>query len=253
MLNTQSLSLRHPVLTALIFFILISVFSLVPAIFTGIMEISETQTMYVYAVCFALSALIAVLIMRNSSYLLSDYGLTLKADYSFGRFLGFLPLLLVTGVIFVAGIDTTLSVDLFVATFLYILAASINEELYFRGLILRVLQAKGTGFAVIISSLLFGFAHLGSLTTGKGLNHTLLLIFFSALFAIVSGLLVVTTGSLIVPIVWHFVHNLVSSISVETTPEITLLLVVYQCVILLGYAVYLWKKLSISKHNGLLS
>lgn len=170
MLSEKTFIVRHPVLTALIFLILISVFSAVPAIFTGILELSEIHTMNVYTASFALSALIAVLIMRHSSYSLSDYGLTLKADYSFGRFLGFIPLVLVTGVIFVAGIDTTLSVYLFVAAFLYVLAASINEELYFRGLILRVLRAKGTGFAVILSSLLFGLAHLGSVTAARDLN-----------------------------------------------------------------------------------
>ncbi len=249
MLSEKSFIVRHPVLTALIFLILISVFSVAPAIITGILELSEIHTMNVYTTSFALSALIAVLIMSRSNYSMSDYGFTLKADYSFGRFLGFLPLVLVTGVIFIAGIDTTLSLDFYVAVLLYVLAASINEELYFRGLILRVLRAKGTGFAVILSSILFGLAHLGSLTAGKGLEHTLLLIFFSALFAIVSALLVVATGSIIVPIVWHFGHNLVSSITMETTPQVTLALVGFQCIILLGYAIYLWQKLSHRKFD----
>jgi len=253
MLNEKTFIVRHPVLTALFFLFLISVFSAVPAILSGILKLSEIHTMSVYTSGFFLSALVAVLIMKKSCYPLTEYGLTLKADYSFGRLLGFIPLVLVTGVIFTAGIDTTFSVDLLVATFLYVLAASINEELYFRGLILRILRVKGTGFAIILSSLLFGLAHMGSLAAGKALDHTLLLILFSALFAIVSALLLIATGSILVPILWHLGHNIASSITMETSPQVTLAIVGFQCIVLLGYALYLWKKVSLDKRNSLLS
>lgn len=253
MLNEKTFIVRHPVLTALLFLMLISVFSAVPAILSGILELSEIHTMSVYTSGFFLSALVAVLIMKRSCYPLAEYGLTLKTDYSFGRILGFIPLLLVTGAIFTAGIDTTLSVDLLVATFLYVLAASINEELYFRGLILRVLRAKGTGFAVILSSLFFGLAHMGSLAAGKALDHTLLLILFSALFAIVSALLLIATGSIVVPILWHLAHNIASSITMETSPQVTLVIVGFQCIVLSGYALYLWRKVSLDKRSSVLS
>jgi uncharacterized protein len=133
------------------------------------------------------------------------------------------------------------------------LTVSVNEELYFRGLILRALRVKGTGFAVILSSLLFGFAHMGSLAAGKALDHTLLLILFSALFAIVSALLLISTGSIVVPILWHLGHNIVSSITMETSPQLTLVIVGFQCIVLLGYALFLWKKVSLDKRDSILS
>lgn len=253
MLNEKTFIVRHPVLTAFLFLMLISVFSALPAILSGILKLSEIHTMSVFTSGFFLSALVAIFIMKRSCYPLAEYGLTLKTDFSFGRFLGFIPLLLVTGVVFTAGIDTTFSVDLLVATFLYVLAASINEELYFRGLILRVLRVKGTGFAIILSSTLFGLAHMGSLAAGKALDHTLLLILFSALFAIVSALLLIATGSIVVPIIWHLGHNIASSITMETSTQVTLAIVGFQCIVLLGYALFLWKKVSIDEHNSLLN
>lgn len=235
------LSRKYPVLMSILYLLLLSVFSAVPAILAGVLELSEIQTMKVYTGGFAISAATAVLIMFKSSISLTDYGLDGKIINFPRGVLGLLPLVVVSGSILFAGVDSTLSVDYLVAVLLYVLAASINEELYFRGLILGTLRTKGTGLALAVSSMLFGLAHLGSLTAGKSLEHTLLLVLFSALFAFVCAELVVVTGSILVPIAWHFLHNLLSSTTLAATNQVTLAIVGFQCIVMLGYAIYLWR------------
>ena len=110
-----------------------------------------------------------------------------------------------------------------------------------------------SGFDVLLSSLLVCLPHKGSLAAGKEIYHTLLLIIFSALFTMTSELLLVTTGSIVIPILWHLGHNLASSITMETSPQLAIAIVGFQCIILVGYALFLWKKVSLGKRNSLLS
>ena len=98
---------------------------------------------------------------------------------------------------------------------------------------------------MLLSSLLVCLTHKESLAAGKGIYHTLLAIIFSVLFAMASALLLVTTGSIVIPILWYLGHNLASSIIMEASPQLAIAIVGFQCIIFIGYALFLWKKVSL--------
>lgn len=88
---------------------------------------------------------------------------------------------------------------------LYILAvcvaAPIFEELIFRGVLLKFLCRYGTTFAILVTSLYFGLFH-GNLAQTPA----------TFLLALVMGYSAVKTGSLVCPILIHFINNSVATV-----------------------------------------
>ncbi len=81
----------------------------------------------------------------------------------------------------------------------YCVQPAIVEELFFRYLCLGAMRPlMGTGAAIFVSSILFGMAHLGALLSLPALIF----------IGIVLGYARVASGTLLVPILIHFLHNL---------------------------------------------
>ena len=88
-----------------------------------------------------------------------------------------------------------------------VVCAPLVEELFFRGLLLRSLQRRlGTGWAVAISSVLFGLSHPQPLETGA----VVIVMAGLTAFAVVLALLAVRTGRLGASIVAHAGFNAIS-------------------------------------------
>lgn len=220
---------KRPVLLTLVYVVLLSLFAALATIISQALELPQIQTMLVQ-IC--------------SFHSLGDYGIRFVRAVDIRGALWFFPLALVEVLPLVVGIDTEISNAYLAPLIALMIVVSINEELYFRGLILRTLRVKGTGFALAISSVLFGLVHLGSMTAGKGVGHTLLLVAFSGLFGYICAEIAIITRSLMVPVIWHFSHNFLASITMEASPRLTILIVGIQCTILLTYGIYLRQKIN---------
>lgn len=249
-MNRESFAKKYPTIMSLIYVIILSIFSVVATIISIAFNLSKYSTMLIQMCSFFLSALVGIALMTKSGYTLKEYGFLINYKIGTLGILGLFPIIIAEGITFIVGINWDITYIDAILTLLFMLAAVINEELYFRGLILRALSVKGIRFAIIFSSILFGLVHLGSLTIGKGISHTILLVVVSALFAFVSAEIIVLTGSLIIPIIWHFIRNLISSITLEASSSMTLMIVTIQCVFLLAYAIFLWIEI---KRKGLMT
>jgi len=84
------------------------------------------------------------------------------------------------------------------------------EEVLFRGIMLRALVQKGTMYAVIVSSVLFGVTHALQALGGQSLQDTLLQIAYAFLIGFVLALLVVRNRAIILTIVFHGLHNFIN-------------------------------------------
>jgi len=227
---------------SLAYLILLSIFSALATIVAQVLEMSEIQTMLTLAGGFILSTMLAALIMVKSAYTLKEYGIRLPLNFK--EVWALIPLLAVSALPFIVlGPDTGITPIYILVAMLFTVATVINEEVYFRGLILKTLRTKGTKFAIIISSVIFGISHFGSLAIGKSIEHSLLLVGFAALFGFVCAEIVVKTGSILVPLIWHFTHNIVSIITADASSGTTIAIVGVQCVILVFYAIYLWREI----------
>jgi membrane protease YdiL (CAAX protease family) len=77
-----------------------------------------------------------------------------------------------------------------------VLLPAVLEELFFRGVVMQSLRRFGDSFALICSSVLFGFAHLNA---AQGVSA-----FFVALAI---GFFVLRTGSILTGVIIHFANN----------------------------------------------
>lgn len=84
------------------------------------------------------------------------------------------------------------------------------EEVLFRGIMLRVLMSKGTAFAVIGSSFLFGITHALQALSGQSLQNTILQIVYAFLVGFVLSLLVVRNRAILLTILFHGLHNFIN-------------------------------------------
>jgi sodium transport system permease protein len=99
--------------------------------------------------------------------------------------------------------------NLFAILLVFALAPAVFEELAFRGFILSGLQSLGSGFkAIIISSLLFGLAH-------SILQQSIITFFLGCLL----GFIAMRTASLIPCILYHVIHNSISTLFSLVTAE----------------------------------
>ncbi len=95
-----------------------------------------------------------------------------------------LPLLFVLGIILVStkGLNLTSISDLIFMFLMQVLIVAFIEETIFRGLMVRMLLAKGAFTAVFISSLLFGITHALQLLGGQSIIITILFHGFNNFF-----------------------------------------------------------------------
>lgn len=93
-------------------------------------------------------------------------------------------------------------IEVFLTIFLYAFLPAICEELMFRGLILRKLLPFGKHGAIFISALLFGLVHIDPPR-----------IIFATVFGLLVGYCYEYTGSLVMPMIIHFINNAISVVA----------------------------------------
>lgn len=96
-------------------------------------------------------------------------------------------------------IDVNNPLDVFICVIMTAVLPAILEEWAFRGVLLKNMLPYGRGGAIVISSILFGLAHIDPPR-----------IIFATAFGLVLGLCYEYTGSLLVPMTIHFINNAIS-------------------------------------------
>lgn len=239
----MKLSQKHPVVLSVAYAVLILLFAVAAGVVTTILKTDRIQTIQIQTVSFILSIIAGFFLMKKSGYSFSEYGFRSLPEESKGKILWLLPLVLVEASAFLVGLREGMTFAYVVSVLLFTLTVGINEEMYFRGLILKLLSIKGTKFAVIVSSVIFGIVHLGNIAGGADIFYTILQVLFAALFGLVCAEIAIKTKSLLIVIVWHFVHDF---IAYSTAPELSIRalgILGFQCLILLICAIYLWKEI----------
>lgn len=152
-----------------------------------------------------------------------------------------LPLLFVLGIIFVStkGLNLTSISDLIFMFLMQLLIVAFIEETVFRGLMLRILLAKGAFTAVFISSLLFGITHALQLLGGQSLEDTIIQIIYALLVGLVLSLLILDGQSIIITILFHSFNNFFNFMGNVESPTLSGYLII---LVLSVYMLVLWKR-----------
>ncbi len=131
------------------------------------------------------------------------------------------------------------------ATVIFIVAhallAPILEELLFRSLILERLRRYGDVFAVIVSAFLFMMLHASFSSMA-----------YSFVSGVIFGFLAVFTGSVLCPMILHFVNNAVSVAMILLSPQITSQMtdLIYVYILVIFAVISLISFIAIKKSNA---
>jgi membrane protease YdiL (CAAX protease family) len=193
-----------------------------------------------------LSIIIPVIYVCKKKVYAEEIGLRKAEPVSIRKTLFFIPLLLSELPLIMAGVDFKSFTYASVLTF-FTLMVGISEELYFRGIILKLLQDNfSVKQTVVISALVFGIGHSASILAGESIVQVLLQIINAIVFGILAAEIVILTKSLFPAIIWHFLFNFVNYISIANSTS-EYIAIGLQETIMIIYALYLWNIVSLKK------
>ncbi|HWS28643.1 MAG TPA: type II CAAX endopeptidase family protein [Clostridia bacterium] len=190
-------------------------------------------------VTLALVFLIVAFIKRNGLW--EYYGLCRLKDVKYGRYLYFLPFLIIASSNLWNGITVRYSA---LETVLYILSmfcVGFVEELIFRGFLFKAVAKKNMKTAILISSVAFGLGHIVNLINGAEVLPTVLQIVYATAIGYLFTVFFVKSKSLVPCIIVHGAINALSVFAVEGNTPKDILSASVLTVVALGYAIYLNK------------
>ncbi len=234
---------KHPLLVSLFLAFVTILFMVFAGVIITVRGLLDLDGILVQSFFIWISAILGLFIMKNSDLSLSQFGLNLKTRIKSKKMFCFIPIIVIEIIPFFTGLNNEVTLKVFLILVLFSIGVGINEEIYYRGLILNLLESKGIKYAIIVSSLLFGLVHAFNLLGGKSLTYILLQILFATLFGFLCGEIAVLTGSLIIPIVWHSLHDLIALSTSQALDTSAIFILGIQSLILLIYAIYLWKNI----------
>ncbi|GIO36635.1 hypothetical protein J41TS12_14960 [Paenibacillus antibioticophila] len=242
--------LKNPYWPAIGVAVLCTFFTALGSAIAEMTEAEEAAAYLIMAGGVAVSALLGLLIMKRSGNVMKQYGFRLPDRNGIGHVWMYVPLFLLELVpVLIYGFHFNKQPVVYMVLLLFTLLVGLNEELYFRGLVVGYLNRVSTRTAIIGSSVIFGALHAVTALNGKNLGLVLLQVGFAFLAGLVLVQIVVLTKSLWPGILWHIVHNFLSFSTEDVFDEKAILVVSVQVILLLVYAIGMG--ISLSKRQAL--
>ncbi len=172
--------------------------------------------------------------------LLEKYGLCgLKA--SAGKFLFFIPLIILSSTNLWRGITMNYSVLESVLYVISMLCAGFLEELIFRGFLFKSLCRDNVKKAIVITGLTFGIGHIVNLLNGAELLSTLLQMCYAVAMGLLFTIIFYKSKSIIPCIISHSVINSLSTFGAESSDIFNITVAAIMTVVSLAYAAVIIK------------
>lgn len=239
----KTFSQNHPYWAVILLGLLCTIFTALGMVIPSRIGLEEVPTIWFMAAAVAVSAGVGMLVMAKSRFSISEYGFNRHFHKSAGKVLFYIPLLVIELIpIVVCGFSGDITPSLYIAVAFFTIAVGFNEEIYFRGLALKFLGEKGVKKAIVWSSVIFGLLHMANAFNGKNLLYIILQISFAFLFGFVCAEIVSITESIWVVIIWHAAHDFIAMTTHDTLDTTSFIILAAQVIVLIVYAVVLWKK-----------
>lgn len=227
---------KNPLMFALV---CIGVYVVAFSLADGVSAQLGVEKLITVPVAAAMTLALVAFIFRNGLQELCGLG---KPRFSWGKYLYFLPLLLLASTNLWQGICPRYGV---LETVLYILSmigVGILEEIIFRGFLFTALRTENLKRAVIISSLTFGIGHIVNLLNGAQLLPTLLQLVYATAAGFLFTVIFLRSGSLLPCIAAHCLVNSLSVFSAEGNTGWDLAAAAFLTVVSVLYALWILKK-----------
>lgn len=230
------------IISSILWALLILLFYIMAGVITQVMKMNDIQTRLIQGGFVWLSVLTAFLYFWISKKSLKSYGFRKVQKSNRSIVLWYIPIIILE----LSGLScglVKLSFTYIMVNLFLTIAVGFAEEIYFRSIILNTLKKLGLKKAIIISSIIFGVSHSANIAGGKDVTLTIIQIVFAFVIGIVFSELFVLTESIYPVIIWHFIHDFLCYITVQ--PKLSTILVFsgFQTLILITYAIVLWRKL----------
>lgn len=213
---------RHPIWTVVLFELLIIFATFAAGAYA---TITQQEDFPVIIVAFVPIALItAVYLSIGKKW--SSVGFRSLSTIPAKDWLYYTPLLLVFVAIGLSGIDTKVTWSIVGFQFLQMLLVGFVEETVYRGVIFHALLKKGVVTAVVVSSILFSITHILNVLSGQSLPYTILQIVYALLVGFALALLMVKNANIFPLIFFHFFHNWIRQMTLESMPYSVVKLIV---------------------------
>ncbi|MBD5523182.1 MAG: CPBP family intramembrane metalloprotease [Lachnospiraceae bacterium] len=194
--------------------------------------------------CILQTVIVFCFIQKNG--LFECYGLC-KSSIPAGRFLYYIPLVILASGNLWFGVSVNYSLAGTVCRIACMLCVGLLEEVIFRGFLFKALAKDNIKTAIIISSVTFGVGHLVNLVNGSGMElaDTLVQITFAIAVGFLFVILFYRGGSLLPCIITHSAINTASTFAIGTavTLEMHMVHILIMIVITVAYTLILTKTL----------
>lgn len=177
--------------------------------------------------------------------LMEKYGLC-ATSVPAGKFLWYIPLVLLASHNLWNGIGMNLTVAGTACYIVHMICVGFMEEVIFRGLLFKAIAKDNVKEAIVISSVTFGLGHIVNLFNGRGMElvSNLCQIVGAIAIGFLFLLIFYRSGSLIACIITHSAIDVASAFSnAEMTTSEHILFSLSRLVIVVGYTLVLLKTL----------
>ena len=232
------------VLLSVVWTIVMLIFPVLSGVIAAVFKMNQIEIFLMQGCFMLLSIIIPIAYVCKRKVNVNEIGLRKTESGSLRKTLLFIPLIISELPLMLVGVDFK-SFTYISALAFFTLMVGISEELYFRGIILKLLKDNySVKQTIVISALIFGIGHIAGILAGKSIVEVLLQIINAIVFGILAAEIVILTKSLFPVIIWHFLFNFVNHISLATTTS-QYIAIGFQEVIMIIYALYLWSKVSV--------
>lgn len=208
MIKDENEELKRPVLSSILVMLGLVVVMFIAGMVSAVTVFASDITFFI---AFSFVAFIELIYMvRKRKFVL--YGFK---NWSMNKIsiIYFLPLFFLAIVPLLGGFNAELKVSNYIYIISYMLIVAFVEEVLYRGIILNNLKQKSISYAVIGSSIMFGFSHLITAAGGKSLIDVIYQVVMAIVVGLILGLIIVYTNNIYICIGYHFLNNVFVSIS----------------------------------------
>ena len=236
----------EPILKSIIWAFVILIFPVTSGIVTQVLKMNNIQTMFIQGCFMLLSLIIPIVYMWKFKISFKEISLIKMENAGAKKVLFFLLLVIAEVPLLLVGIHLK-SIKYIVTLLFFTITIGISEEIYFRGIILRLLEEKySIKKSIIISALVFGIAHIATAFVSRSILIVSLQILNAFIFGIIAAEIVTITKSIIPTIMWHVAFDFVNHV---TTGINELFMTATQVIIMIIYAYILWSKIVLKNKN----
>jgi uncharacterized protein len=237
----KTFSQKHPYQASVLVTLLCVFLTAIGAAIPEVLELSKDISLIIMTTSVAVSAAVGLIIMKVSRFSFYQYGFRSFEKSSIRKVWWLIPLLLVEVVQIIAyGFKTEVTLLQYIILVLFVLVVGINEEIYFRGIILKFIGSKGVKKAIFWSAFIFGIGHLSIAFSDANIVYVLLTILFAFFVGFVLAEIVSITKSLWLAIMWHAANNYISEITRDSFDLKAIMVLGVQLLILIIYALRIW-------------